>query len=88
MPVTALCQRDGELERETGFEPATNSLEGCDSTPELLPPMSRQTSVLPITSCRLGHLICQIALLKPGRCLSSSINVPLSRFYPRVHLPA
>ena len=27
------------LERETGFEPATNSLEGCDSTPELLPPM-------------------------------------------------
>ena len=27
-----------EMERETGFEPATNSLEGCDSTPELLPP--------------------------------------------------
>src|SRR5436305_15209279 len=26
------------MERETGFEPATNSLEGCDSTPELLPP--------------------------------------------------
>ena len=27
-----------ELERETGIEPATNSLEGCDSTIELLPP--------------------------------------------------
>ena len=27
-----------ELERETGIEPATNSLEGCDSTTELLPP--------------------------------------------------
>ena len=27
-----------ELERETGIEPATNSLEGCDSTAELLPP--------------------------------------------------
>ena len=27
----------GGMERETGFEPATNSLEGCDSTPELLP---------------------------------------------------
>ena len=27
------------LERETGIEPATNSLEGCDSTTELLPPM-------------------------------------------------
>ena len=26
------------LERETGLEPATNSLEGCDSTIELLPP--------------------------------------------------
>ena len=25
------------LERETGLEPATNSLEGCDSTTELLP---------------------------------------------------
>src|SRR6185437_16250446 len=26
------------LERETGIEPATNSLEGCDSTTGLLPP--------------------------------------------------
>ena len=26
-----------KLERETGIEPATNSLEGCDSTIELLP---------------------------------------------------
>ena len=25
------------MERETGLEPATNSLEGCDSTVELLP---------------------------------------------------
>src|SRR3954447_5337623 len=31
------------MERETGFEPATNSLEGCDSTPELLPPASDGT---------------------------------------------
>jgi hypothetical protein len=29
--------RGENVERETGFEPATNSLEGCDSTPELLP---------------------------------------------------
>ena len=27
------------MERETGIEPATNSLEGCDSTIELLPLM-------------------------------------------------
>ena len=26
-----------DLERETGIEPATNSLQGCDSTIELLP---------------------------------------------------
>ena len=31
------------MERETGIEPATNSLEGCDSTIELLPPGSRTT---------------------------------------------
>ena len=30
-----------KLERETGIEPATNSLEGCDSTTELLPPTFR-----------------------------------------------
>ena len=29
------------MERETGIEPATNSLEGCDSTTELLPPSRR-----------------------------------------------
>src|SRR5689334_5544324 len=38
------------MERETGIEPATNSLEGCDSTTELLPPdltrSSFPTSVL------------------------------------------
>ena len=31
------CRR-ANVERETGIEPATNSLEGCDSTTELLPP--------------------------------------------------
>ena len=34
--ATASARR--KLERETGIEPATNSLEGCDSTTELLPP--------------------------------------------------
>src|SRR5882762_3153383 len=32
------------LERETGIEPATNSLEGCDSTTELLPPPAHALS--------------------------------------------
>ena len=34
-----LLQLAVRLERETGIEPATNSLEGCDSTTELLPPL-------------------------------------------------
>ena len=33
----AIACSGGSLERETGIEPATNSLEGCDSTTELLP---------------------------------------------------
>ena len=33
----ALTSGERRLERETGIEPATNSLEGCDSTTELLP---------------------------------------------------
>ncbi len=36
-----------KLERETGFEPATNSLEGCDSTPELLPQKAKRGHDLP-----------------------------------------
>src|ERR1700722_10489519 len=39
------------LERETGIEPATNSLEGCDSTTELLPlETSSQLSAVSFTS--------------------------------------
>src|SRR5690606_2976560 len=34
------------MERETGIEPATNSLEGCDSTTELLPPSSLDSAGL------------------------------------------
>ncbi len=33
------------MERETGIEPATNSLEGCDSTTELLPQFPALTMV-------------------------------------------
>ncbi len=32
------ASKASRMERETGIEPATNSLEGCDSTTELLPP--------------------------------------------------
>ncbi len=40
-------RRRRRLERETGIEPATNSLEGCDSTTELLP--------LAVRAARLRH---------------------------------
>src|SRR3989442_15980213 len=46
------------LERETGIEPATNSLEGCDSTTELLPPS--RLWALRLTALRRG---------KPPACL-------------------
>jgi hypothetical protein len=36
-PQSAIRNPQLKLERETGIEPATNSLEGCDSTTELLP---------------------------------------------------
>ena len=57
LPRTALCQLSyiararRRLERETGIEPATNSLEGCDSTTELLPPsrLTRSRRVAPAT---------------------------------------
>ncbi len=39
---TSAC-RPSRMERETGIEPATNSLEGCDSTTELLPPAGSPT---------------------------------------------
>src|SRR5208282_3834347 len=37
LPLRSRPQNASTLERETGIEPATNSLEGCDSTTELLP---------------------------------------------------
>ena len=37
MENSAVLEIQENMERETGIEPATNSLEGCDSTIELLP---------------------------------------------------
>ncbi len=54
--------RDRKLERETGFEPATNSLEGCDSTPELLPLLKAegrgQKAEVPPPFCLLPSALC------------------------------
>src|SRR5688572_20152728 len=45
-------ERERRLERETGIEPATNSLEGCDSTTELLPPSRRSLRASPLRRAR------------------------------------
>ena len=56
------------LERETGIEPATNSLEGCDSTTELLPPSSRSGLLDPPLD--FGGLARRISLSQPYLTLS------------------
>jgi hypothetical protein len=49
-PKLARGSRERRMERETGIEPATNSLEGCDSTTELLPPTRSLTSLFRATA--------------------------------------
>ena len=73
--ATTLTRKSGErrLERETGIEPATNSLEGCDSTTELLPPTRSPTHCLALR--RAGPLS-----RSPTHCLSRLRRAgPLSR---------
>ena len=53
--ATFACIHERRLERETGIEPATNSLEGCDSTTELLPPSRRSLRPPPL---RCGRPAC------------------------------
>ena len=64
------------MERETGFEPATNSLEGCDSTTELLPPTASKLELMigtkkpePMTAFLLLRLRSAAAALTKGRAL-------------------
>ena len=54
------------MERETGIEPATNSLEGCDSTTELLPPTFAHLSPLR----RAGPRLSSFAQPLPNRSTS------------------
>ena len=78
------------LERETGIEPATNSLEGCDSTTELLPPSRRPAAPLrrfggasPLL-CRLAR--CATAALRRGKPISHPLaSCPPQREAGRSH---
>jgi hypothetical protein len=74
--------RERRMERETGIEPATNSLEGCDSTTELLPPSRRLTS-LPAASARQARLPTALLLTltcTPTECHAGS--APRTRSKP------
>ena len=65
--------RERRLERETGIEPATNSLEGCDSTTELLPPTARcLTRPSTRQSLSAPALDCCIDLADPAEARESS----------------
>src|SRR4029453_16867144 len=55
------------LERETGIEPATNSLEGCDSTTELLPPTPSPGTPLRAPASKPACDPCQLRSLAQAR---------------------
>src|SRR5689334_21987215 len=77
------------LERETGIEPATNSLEGCDSTTELLPPCSHPNFKYKILrfaqdfACGLPLSLTPATLLKLLPPISKPTGYPVCRR----HLP-
>src|SRR5262245_10959581 len=54
------------MERETGIEPATNSLEGCDSTTELLPPSRSRPSLTHATAGRPASRLAPFADSRDG----------------------
>ena len=76
--VTALSTRlPRRMERNIGFEPMTNSLEGCDSTPELIPheigeqggiqtPIGSYVMGLQPTAALIASAACPIKISKPG----------------------
>src|SRR5215831_3347043 len=74
------------MERETGIEPATNSLEGCDSTTELLPqePVRSAACRVPsaVTKCAVLGALCANAasgsgVPAPARVLPWLQSVPM-----------
>ena len=74
-PKLANGERERRLERETGIEPATNSLEGCDSTTELLPP---SCSPLPLARTSAGKPPSHSAFASAGSRRACPANRPAS----------
>ena len=72
----ARCQRERRLERETGIEPATNSLEGCDSTTELLPPSRLAASRAITRRSPLGRVLAGVHSTPPSTLARTSTVRP------------
>ena len=77
------CFNSQRLERETGIEPATNSLEGCDSTTELLPPPLTPTA----HPLRLAPNINAPATVPMRLLLTLSDTLPLTNIQSGRHPP-
>ena len=68
------------LERETGIEPATNSLEGCDSTTELLPHTVTRSISDTCAASSLRHVRRQRSRLQAlTRCPAQPRRAPTAR---------
>ena len=96
--------RTESLERETGIEPATNSLEGCDSTIELLPqsllahplpdPFRPRSRPRPRRACPPAEKVVAREGFEPSKPLGQQIyslprlTAPQPRHVPRVGGPA
>ena len=82
------------MERETGIEPATNSLEGCDSTTELLPPSRHHlrpaATARQAPSSRLARFPAR-RFVGRTRCAALVVNRlppgPAARALPRANRP-
>ena len=95
-PAGSIGER--RMERETGIEPATNSLEGCDSTTELLPPSRspthRSASAAPRTSAGKSPLAARLhqcpVLAHGARLATATDRTPLRgpSSEPSSHPPA
>ena len=64
------------MERETGIEPATNSLEGCDSTTELLPQDLAVSKTSPA----------EAALLPAFNCHQPNDHKPFAKLEPMTRI--
>src|SRR6187549_3369341 len=65
------------MERETGIEPATNSLEGCDSTTELLPPPRFATSLTHRSGGQARRLVA-LRSLRRLACYNEPVAPPVA----------